>query len=83
MGEQKSSCEVTLILSYEEIRAITSRSRYGAQARALAQMGISYRLRPDGFPLVSRAHFEQIMGTDASSAPKHIVEPNWDALNAA
>lgn len=73
---------VTLVLNHEEIRALTGRRRYRAQARALARMGISYRLRPDGFPIVSRAHFEEIMGT-TSPAVEKATQPDWSALDAA
>lgn len=75
--------DTPLILSLEELRAITGRSRYRAQARALARMGISYRMRPDGLPLVSRAHFEEIMGTESRTHPSDATEPDWNALNAA
>lgn len=74
--------ETPLILSYEEICAITGKVRYRAQARALAKLGISSRLRPDGFPVVSRAHFEQTLGA-SSSRPTERTEPNWSALDAA
>jgi hypothetical protein len=71
-----------LILSHDELCALTGRRRHRAQARALARIGISYRLRPDGFPIVSRAHFEQSMG--ATPPPSECaMEPNWNALDAA
>jgi len=73
---------VALVLTHEEIRTLTGRSRYRAQARALARIGISYRLRPDGFPLVSRAHFEQSMGA-ASPTVERPTQPDWSALDAA
>lgn len=72
-----------LILSHTELCAVTGFSRYRAQARALARMGISYRLRPDGFPIVSRAYFEQSMGSDAPVTSQHITEPDWSAMDAA
>jgi hypothetical protein len=37
---------------------LTGRVRYRAQARALDFLRIPYRLRPDGSPLVVRAHVE-------------------------
>jgi hypothetical protein len=71
---------VSLILSHEELCAITGRRRHSAQARVLAQMNISYRLRPDGFPVVSRAHFEEAMGTKSYARFAAAAEPNWDAI---
>lgn len=79
---RESPKATAFILSFEELCILTGRRRYSAQARALARMGISYRLRPDGFPIVSRAHFEQSMGA-ATSRPERAVEPNWSALDAA
>lgn len=75
--------QAVLILSHQELCAVTGRSRYRAQSRALARMGISHRLRPDGFPIVSRAHFEAIMGSDTALHPPSATQPNWAALDAA
>lgn len=74
---------IALILSHEELCALTGLRRYRAQARALARMGIVFRVRPDGFPLVSRAHFEEIMGTELRARPSDITEPDWNALRVA
>ncbi len=74
--------EVSLILSFDELCAITGRSRYRAQARSLDRIGISYRLRPDGFPLVSRGHFEQAMGA-VSPTTERATEPDWSVIDAA
>ena len=52
----------SIYLTKNEIEEITHRSRFSAQIRALASMGIPYRVRPDGTPLVCRSAFEQIMG---------------------
>lgn len=72
-----------LILSHEELCAITGRRRYSAQAKALARLGISHRVRADGFPLVSRAYFERIMGADNNASTRKLTEPDWSPLNAA
>lgn len=73
----------SLVLSHEELRVVTGRKRHTAQARALAEMGISFRVRPDGFPLVSRAHFHQALGTEMSTRKQRTTEPNWGAIDAA
>lgn len=72
---------VSLILSSEEIVLITGRRRTSSQARAFALMGIKYRLRPNGSIVVSRAHFEGMMGNIPVSKQKPKIEPNWEALN--
>lgn len=73
----------SLILSHAELCAVTGRCRYRAQAKALARMGINHRIRPDGFPLVSRAHFEAIMGAEGPATTRKPTEPDWSTLNAA
>ena len=41
-----------LFMSYEEIRELTLKAHYTAQARTLSEMGICYTFRPDGSPVV-------------------------------
>jgi hypothetical protein len=53
-----------VILTPEELKALTKRKRYGAQARQLKVMGIPHRLRSDGSPVVLEADMV------VSSAPK-------------
>ena len=43
-----------MVLTNAEIIEITGKSRYRAQAMALARMGVPYLIRPDGRPIVSR-----------------------------
>ncbi len=68
-----------IYLTQQEVENITGKHRYRAQARALAQMGIQCRVRPDGRPIVSRLVFENAMGDDAA----HLIEaePNFEALD--
>lgn len=54
---------MSTILSQTEIKEITGRCRYTAQAKQLARMGIEHRLNAAGEPIVSRRHFEQVMGS--------------------
>lgn len=72
----RSSQAPALWLSQEEIADLTSRVKPAAQRRALDRMGIGYRVRPDGRPLVL---VEQIQ-PDARRRPVG-GEPNWDALD--
>ncbi len=66
-----------IYLTLQDVEAITGKHRYRAQVRALAQMGIQCRVRPDGRPIVSRAVFEQVMGTNTDLQ----AEPNFEALH--
>lgn len=47
---------MSLALTPDELVEVTGRTRHKAQAEALTAMGIPYRLRPDGSPLVLRVH---------------------------
>ena len=42
-----------IYLTDDELEGITRRIKHAAQIRALTRMGIDYRVRPDGSPLVS------------------------------
>jgi hypothetical protein len=54
-----------MFLSKDELVALTGRRRPKAQARALTGMGIPYRRRPDGSPVVLRIHLDTFSGADA------------------
>lgn len=68
-------------LTPEELRAVTGRARWSAQIRWLRANGFTVLQRADGMPLVSRAHFELVMGgVDGDGAARREVEPDYDAL---
>lgn len=69
---------MSLILAPDEIEVLTNRRRYKAQAAQLKALRIPYKVRADGFPIVSRVQFEQAMG---ATPPRRDSEPNWAALN--
>ncbi|MDX2456219.1 MAG: DUF4224 domain-containing protein [Gammaproteobacteria bacterium] len=43
---------LSICLTKEDIRELTLKAHYTAQARTLSEMGIRYALRPDGSPVV-------------------------------
>ena len=49
-----------LILTQQELVELTGKERPSAQVRALTHMGIPYRTRPDGTPVVLRVILEMI-----------------------
>jgi len=71
-----------VVLTNAEIIEITGKSRYRAQAMALARMGVPYLIRPDGRPIVSRIAFERVVGDDDARQIEE-VSPNFGALDAA
>lgn len=65
-------------LTADELRDLTERTRWSAQARALSAMGVPFRLSAHGRPLVERAA--------VLSAPKPVAKPaapRWDRLTRA
>lgn len=67
-------------LSKEELSTLTGRQRARAQAEALNRMGIIHTVRPDGQPLVLRAHLNKKMGAEGADRIQKAAQPNWDAM---
>ena len=55
-----------MILTDEQLRELTRRTRTDAQRRALDAMGIKYKVRHDGTLAVSSAHVEHELGSAAT-----------------
>lgn len=70
---------MTLHLTREELRDITGLQRPKAQLRWLRANGFVALQRGDGMPLVSRAHFEAMMGA-ATGQKRAVAEPDFGAL---
>jgi hypothetical protein len=71
-----------VFLTPPEIVALTQRRRRRAQVEALRHLGIEHRVRPDGSPVVLRAHVEAVLGGVAPAMLKD-PEPDWSALGPA
>lgn len=73
-----------IVLTKDEVEALTGRHRKDAQIKALRFMGIEHRVRPDGTVAVLKAHIDQILGATTSSPRQRNLrsEPNWAALDA-
>ena len=69
-----------MFLNQDELNSLTGKERPSAQARALRQMGIEYRQRPDGSIAVLRAHVEQIFGLGVSSSNRRKTAPNFSMV---
>jgi hypothetical protein len=55
-----------MFLSREELADLTGKTRRDAQLRVLRSMGLAFRLRPDGSPIVLRAYVEAMLGGSAA-----------------
>lgn len=60
------------ILVGEELEKLTGCKRATAQVRALNQMGIPHRIRPDGWPVVAES--------DLVSNKPRTAQPDFDAI---
>ena len=63
-------CESTMtavLLTPDELVAITLRERPSAQARVLRRLGVPFLSHPDGSLLVSRASVEAVLGGKAAN----------------
>lgn len=66
-----------MFLTPDEIAALTGKQRPAAQIRALRSMGVDHRVRPDGRPVVLRAHVEALLGAIRPPKPRGV--PDWSA----
>jgi hypothetical protein len=68
-------------LTDSELEAITGRRRSSAQLRWLRANGFLCIRRGNGRPLVSRSHFEAVMGGISRAVKAPTPEPDFDALD--
>ncbi|NGP52125.1 DUF4224 domain-containing protein [Thioalkalivibrio sp. XN8] len=69
-----------IYLTDRELEAITGRRRSSAQIRWLRSNGFLCIRRGDGRPLVSRSHFEAVMGGILPAPCLDYPEPDFEAL---
>lgn len=72
-----------MFLTADEIKELTKRTQYRAQAQMLNHLGITHKVRSDGTLLVLRSHVEKEMGgiSDAKTKVREF-QPNWEAIHA-
>lgn len=70
-----------MLLTRKELIDLTHGVHKSKQKWALRQMGIEYRIRPDGSIAVLRSHVETVMG-GVSNCGSDTKEPDWDEINA-
>ena len=70
-----------IYLTAQELQGITGFVKASAQVRSLRQMGFQFVLRADGSPLVSRTHFEKLLGgAGLLPPPSAAAEPDYSSL---
>jgi hypothetical protein len=65
----------------EELVGITGFKRNANQAEWLRENGFQFKLRADGSVLISRRHFEFVMGGIEDRMFIGYPEPDFDSLN--
>lgn len=70
-------------LTKAEIRDLTDAVWLSAQIRALNEMGIEHRVRPNGTIAVLRSHVERLLDPAPGSKVSDPVEPDWGLLDAS
>lgn len=72
-----------MILEDAEVAKVTGKVRPSAQKKALAKMGIPFRVRPDGSLLVIADDLRMTAAPAPARRPrKGATEPDWDACAA-
>ena len=71
-----------MILNQSEIFQLTGKKRSNAQAAVLNYLGIEHKVRLDGSIVVSKAHVEQMLGSNTQNRLNKAQEPNWKMVNA-
>lgn len=68
-----------MILTNDELQALTGRERRPAQIRQLQAMGITYRQRADRSIVVLAAHVHQVLGaSQGQQRPAKAPQINWE-----
>lgn len=65
-------------LTPEEVQELTTRKRWAAQCRKLADMGVPFRPNAVGRPLVARSI---VLPDSQTPRAKKKPQPNWDAIH--
>jgi uncharacterized protein DUF4224 len=72
-----------IYLTFEELKEITGRVKSSAQIRYLRSQGFTVIPRADGSPLISRTHFEVMMGGSHYSSKPQNFEPDFSSFHVS
>lgn len=72
-----------IYLTSDEVREITGRVKASAQIRFLRSQGFTVIPRADGTPLISRTHFEVMMGGSHYSSKPQNFEPDFSSFHVS
>lgn len=69
-----------MFLEPEQLKQLTGKVRRPAQVRQLNSMGILYKLRADGMPIVLINHINKQFDGIVNQSKKKGSEPNWENM---
>jgi len=69
-----------IILTDEEVEALTGKKRKPSQSRALSFMGIEHKMRPDGSLVVLRTMVEKILGDVVMTKTRKKSAPDFSMV---
>ena len=69
-----------ICLTAKELEQITGKVKASAQIRWLRRHGFTVKARADGRPVVSRSHFEAVMGGNDYQTKAQEYEPDFSAF---
>ncbi len=72
---------ISICLTNDEILTITGRKKPSAQIRYLRSQGFTVIPRADGTPLISRTHFEVMMGGQHYSNKGMEYQPDFSSFH--
>ena len=73
---------MAIFLNDDEVKELTGKARYAAQARALSDMRIPFVLNAAKRPIVARAAVERILGVVVKSATPVPEQNRWKSAKS-
>ena len=67
-------------LTRKELQEVTGRKKASAQIKWLQRQGFTVMPRADGTPLVSRIHFEAVMGGKLYQSKTDEIQPDFSSF---
>lgn len=68
-----------MFLNQDQMIELTGFQKRPAQVRALREMGITHKVRADGYPIVLTAYIEKELG-GLTESKQRVREPDYGAL---
>lgn len=67
----------TLVLSIDEMKEVSRCKQRSKMIRWFRENGFTFKVGLDGYPVISRQHFEKVMGGAAGGRQRTEPKLNW------